>query len=315
MGPTASGKSDLAVKIALRLGSRLRVTTAGQAERAEKKYGIKGAEIISADSRQVYRGLNIGSGKITKKEMRGVPHYLLDVASPKRTFTAAQYQKLGRAAIKKILSKGKTPVIAGGTGFYIDSLVYGYDLPKIKPNPALRRKLERKTEQELFIELKKLDPVRAEGIDRHNKRRLTRALEIIHATKKPVPGLLLRQARDRRSPYDLLKIGIKLPPEKLRERINKRLAERLDAGLVKEAERLHRNGVSWKKLDDLGLEYRYVSRYLRGLISREEMFETLKKESWKYAKRQMTWWRRDQEIRWVKNPAEALRLIKNDNSR
>ena len=144
VGPTASGKSELAVKLA-------------------KKFN---GEIISADSRQVYKRLNIGSGKITKKEMSGIPHHLLDVASPKRTFTAAEYQKLGKEKIRKILSGGKLPIICGGTGFYIDSLLYDYKLPPVKPNQKLRRELEKQSAEKLFSKLLSLDPERAATIDK-----------------------------------------------------------------------------------------------------------------------------------------------------
>ena len=155
LGPTSSGKSDLAVALALRLSS-------GQ---AQKKFGIRGAEIISADSRQVYQGMNLGSGKITKKEMRGVPHYLLDVASPKRRFTAAQYKKLAQATIKKIHRQNKLPIICGGTGFYIQALTDNLALPKVKPNLKLRAQLEKLSTPKLYQQLKKLDPRRAKNID------------------------------------------------------------------------------------------------------------------------------------------------------
>src|SRR5258708_296896 len=167
VGPTASGKSTLAVNLAREFNG----------------------EVISADSRQVYKGIDIGTGKITKREMRGVLHYLLDVASQESTFTVAQFQKLGMQAIKKILAKGKLPIICGGAGFYIDSLLYDYALPSIPPNAALRKKLEKRSAAKLFRELKKPDPVRAKNIDRFNKRRLVRALEIVYATGGPVPEL------------------------------------------------------------------------------------------------------------------------------
>ncbi len=286
VGPTASGKSDLAVRLA-------------------KKYG---GEIISADSRQVYKGLDIGSGKITKKEMRGVRHYLLDVASPKRVYTAAHFKRDAERAIRDIRKHGKLPIVVGGTGLCIDALIYGLALPEVKPNPELRRKLERKSAGELFRELRQKDPNRAANIDRFNKRRLIRALEIVAATGK-VPKLT-----DRKTKYNILKIGIAWPPEELRRRIHARLISRLKQGLVREVERLHRNGVSWKRLDDLGLEYRYISRYLRELpraSSRaqarnllQEMLRQLETAIWHYARRQMTWWRKDKDIRWLKNPAK-----------
>jgi tRNA dimethylallyltransferase len=283
LGPTASGKSDLAVKIARKIDG----------------------EIISADSRQVYRGLNIGSGKITKKEMRGVPHYLLDVASPKKTFTVTQYQKLAKKAIQKILKNRKIPIICGGTGLYIDALIYNYQFPQVPPQPKLRKQLEKKSTEKLFEQLKKLDPRRAINIDKNNRRRLIRALEIIIITKKPVPNLAI--LKDSKIVYhQILKIGIKKSPEELKLLIKKRLIKRLNR-IIKEVKNL-RHELSWQRLDDLGLEYRYVSRYLRGLINKKEMVESLEKEIYRYAKRQMTWFKKDEKIHWIDNDGEALKL-------
>jgi len=309
LGPTASGKSELAVKLALRLSS-------GQ---AKKLYGINGAEIVSADSRQVYKGLNIGSGKITpdtknslnfstgqvKKKYifthKGIPHHCIDVASPKRIFTVAQYQKLAKRALEKILAKNKLPIICGGTGFYIDALIYNYHLPEVPPQPNLRKQLEKKSAEELFKQLKKLDPRRAKNIDRCNKRRLIRALEIILTTGKIVPpkNYLILRSHDKIVNYEILKIAIKKSPEQLKKSISQRLKERLKQGMVKEVEKLHGQGLSWQRLDNLGLEYRYVSRYLRGFINKKEMVDSILKESWHYAKRQMTWFKNDKEIIWI----------------
>lgn len=304
LGPTSSGKSDLAIQITLQLSS-------GQ---AQKQFGINGAEIISADSRQVYKELNIGSGKITKKEMKSVPHHLLDVASAKKTFTVSQYQKLAQKTIEKILSKGKIPIICGGTGFYIDSLIYNYKLPKVPPQIKLRKQLEKETEQELFKQLKKLDSRRAKSIDKYNKRRLIRALEIVLTTKKPVPH------RKSATAFETLMIGIEKSPDELKKLIRKRLEKRLKPrtginsmrgkqGLIEEVERLHGQGLSWKRLDDLGLEYRYVSRYLRGLITKKEMVDSILKQSWQYAKRQMTWFKKYKNARWIKNQKQAEKLV------
>ncbi len=290
VGPTASGKSDLAVEIALRLSSG----------RAKKNIG---AEIISADSRQVYRGMDIGTGKITKKEMRGVPHYLLDVASPKKEFNVAHFKKLAQKKIKEIISRGKIPVIVGGTGFWIDALVYDLNLPEVKPDKKLRAKLEVQSVEELFIKLKKLDPRRAKAIDSKNKRRLVRALEIILLTKKAIPQITSRLK------YDALFIGIKISKDILYKRIYKRLIARLEKGMVQEIKKLHKSGVSWKRLDDFGLEYRYVSRYIRGQLNREQMIDETFRAIKKYAKRQMTWFKRNKEINWVDNPKEALVLF------
>ena len=271
LGPTASGKSDLGVLLA-------------------KKFN---GEVISADSRQGYKGLDIGTGKITAREMRGVPHHLLDVATPSTVFSATRYQKLGKAAISKILKKGKMPIIVGGTGLYIDSLIYNYPLPSVKPNPKLRKELEKISTEELFNRLKKLDPQRALNIDRKNPRRLIRALEIF--SEQPIPSYdsVLRKE----SPYEVWKIGIRKDSGALKALIHKRLEKRIRQGLVKEVEKLLKNKlVTHKRLEELGLEYRYVSRYLRGEINKKEMMDQLELEINKYAKRQMTLFKRDKEI-------------------
>jgi tRNA dimethylallyltransferase len=282
VGPTASGKSDLAVRL------------------ARKFQG----EVVSADSRQVYRGLNIGTGKITKKERRHVPHHLLDVASPSRTFTAAQYQKLADRSIRDISKRGRIPIICGGTGFYIDSLLYGFQLPPVKPDVALRAKLENMPNEDLLKELASLDPARAGTIDPKNRRRLIRALEIVMLTNKPVPELK-KEPR-----YHALKIGIAVSKEDLQKRIHARLVTRLKQGMIAETKRLHRKGLSFKRLHDLGLEYREISRFLRGEIGQEEMEREIEKESYHYAKRQMTWFKRDKGIHWISSALEAEQLVR-----
>ncbi|MBI5306244.1 tRNA (adenosine(37)-N6)-dimethylallyltransferase MiaA [Candidatus Wolfebacteria bacterium] len=300
LGPTASGKSELAVKLALQLSSW----------QAKKLYEINGAEIISADSRQVYKGLNIGSGKITKKEMKNVPHHLLDVASPKKTFTVSQYQKLAKKALKKIIKKNKLPVICGGTGLYIDALIYGKEFPEVPPQLKLRKKLEKKSTEKLFKQLQKLDLRRAQNIDKHNRRRLIRALEIIITTKKPVPNIATIDSSNISFAH-ILKIGIKKSPEKLKKLIAKRLKKRLKQGLIKEVKNLHyKQNLSWQRLDNFGLEYRYISRYLAGLISKTEMIQTLENEIYRYAKRQMTWFKKDKNIIWINSLQKAFSIIR-----
>ena len=282
LGPTASGKSELAVKIA-------------------KKFG---GEVISADSRQVYKGMDIGTGKVTKKEMAKIPHHLLDVVSPKKQFTAAQYKKLAQKAIKKIHSRGKIPIICGGAGFYIQTITDNMAIPEVKPDAKLRAKLEKKSSKELFNRLKKLDSRRAKNIDKNNRRRLIRALEIVIKSGKKIP-ILKSEPK-----YEALIIGIKRNAKGLKELIKTRLFKRLKQGMVKEIINLKKSGLSWKRLEDFGLEYRYVAYYLQNKLSYNEMVEKLQKETEHYAKRQMTWFARDKRIHWTKKYKEAEKLVK-----
>ena len=302
VGPTASGKSEWGVRLAKKING----------------------EIISADSRQVYRGLNIGSGKITKKEMRGIPHYCLDIASPRRVFTADNFKKFGERALKNILKREKTPIVLGGTGFYIDVLLNRVSTANVPPNQKLRKHLEKKSLAELFRILQKLDWERAKTIDRHNPRRLVRAIEILYS-RKDIPLENLCAARLARAKQffsrkicvvnkgnifsrQALWIGIKRSPEDLKKRIHQRLTRRLP-GIIREVKKLHANGLSWKRLFDLGLEYRYGSLYLQKVLAREEMKKKLETEIWHYARRQMTWWRRNKEINWVSNINEAQQFL------
>lgn len=282
LGPTAVGKSTLAVKLA-------------------KKFN---GEIVSADSRQVYKGMNIGTGKITKKEMKNVTHHLLDVVSPKKRFSVAQYQKLAFLAIDKILKKGKLPFLVGGSPFYIYSIVEGWQFPKVKPDWKLRKKLEEKSTKELLAILKKLDPKRAKTIDPKNKRRLIRAIEIAKKLKK-VPKL-------KKIPrYDALLIGIKKEKDELKKLIKRRLLKRLRIGMIKEIKRLKENGLSWKRLEEFGLEYKWGALFLQKKISFSEMVKNLQKDIFNFAKRQMMWFKRDKRIHWVQNQKQAEKLIKN----
>ena len=276
LGPTASGKSDLAVKIALK----------------------RNGEIVSADSRQVYKGLDIGSGKITKKEMRGIPHHLLNVVSPNKVFTASDYSVLARNATQDILSRKKLPIICGGTGFYIDALLYGDSFASVPPNPVIRKKLEKLPTEELAKRLSELDPDRFSSIDVKNRVRLIRSLEIVLSTGKPVPKIRKRPL------YDAEKIGILWPIKELDKRIEIRLDKRLESGMIDEVFNLKfppkGKGLSWKRLYELGLEYRYISLYLKGELSYKEMRELLLTAIRQYAKRQMTWFKRDKEIKWIR---------------
>ncbi len=269
VGPTASGKSDLAIKLARKLNG----------------------EVISADSRQVYRGMDIGTGKVTKKEQRIVRHHLLDVFSPKKIFTVSDFKKLADKSIQDILKRKKVPIIVGGTGQYIDTVIYNLTLPEVPPNYKLRAKLEKQSTEQLFTQLKKLDPQRAKNIDSKNPRRLIRAIEIISATGKPVEPLKSD------SPYEAIWLG--LNPKNLKERIHKRLNQRLRQGMIKEVKKLHTKGVSWQRLYDLGLEYRWISQYLQNKITKKEMVTELEQAINQYAKRQMTWFKRNPKIDWI----------------
>jgi tRNA dimethylallyltransferase len=272
-------------------------------------------EIISADSRQVYRGLNIGSGKITKKEMMGIPHHLLDVANPKRKFSVAQFQKLALQKIQHIQQRGRIPFLVGGTGFYIQAIVDGIVLPEVKPNWKLRKKLQKKSADELFLMLKEMDPGRAKTIDAKNPHRLIRAIEIATAIKKPIKKLQTKNH------FNTLQLGIKKSPEALKKLINKRLLKRVK-GIIAEVKKLHQSGLSWKRLEELGLEYRYIAQYLQGKLTYPEMVNILQKEIERFSKRQMTWFKRypeknssnsngaSKQIHWIKNQKEAEKLVK-----
>lgn len=290
VGPTASGKSDLGSYLA-------------------KKYN---GEIVSADSRQVYKWMDIGTGKVTEEEMDGIPHCLLDVAHPSRQFTVTQFKKKAKNVLKKIYKKEKLPFLVGGTGFYIEAVINDVNFPEVPPNKELRKKLEKLSVEELYKQLQKKDPRRSKTIQKENKRRLIRALEIIDTTGKWIP------VANKRSPYDLLMIGLKVPREELDKRIKKRLDARLEEGMIEEVKELReKHNVSWKRLENFGLEYRWIARYLQGKVSREEMEEKLFVDIRKYARRQMTWFKRDNRIHWIelknKNQPqkEAEQLVQN----
>ncbi len=290
VGPNASGKSEFAVRLAKKLNG----------------------EIISADSRQIYKGLDIGSGKITKKEMRGVRHHCLGVANPKKTFTALDFKKCAERAIFNILKRGKAPIIVGGTGFYIDAALGRVKLGGVPPNLALRKKLANYSTIKLFNYLTKLDPKRAKTIEQKNPRRLIRAIEISEkrrllknrrgvnftgfAFRNPEPS-----EESKINTTAITWLGIKRPPEELKKRIRARFLKRF-SGIIREVKKLKRGGLSWQRLFDLGLEYRYVSLYIHGKISKNEMIQKILTESWHYAKRQMTWFKRNKKIRWISNP-------------
>ena len=285
IGPTASGKTRLSIDLA-------------------KKFN---GEIISADSRQVYKGLNIGTEKATKKEMRGVPHYLIDVCEPSDTFTVRDFKNQAEDVISEITSHSKLPIVVGGTGFYIDALLYGTDFPEVLPNDSLRKELEQKSKVELFSILEEKDPERAKTIDSHNKRRIIRALEIIEKLGS-VPEIAVRE-----DVYDTLMIGIKTSDHKLKEKIEERVGEALKKGLIDEIKLLRNNRISDERINEFGLEYRVGLEFLNNEISDTDMKEKIIGELWKYVKRQRTWFKKNKDILWfeVENIEEIEKEVSN----
>ena len=276
VGQTATGKTALAIKLAKKING----------------------EIVSADSRQVYKGLNLLSGQPTKKEMGGIPHHLLGTENPQRIFSVALYQKKAYKIIDDIIARGKVPILVGGTGLYIDAIVKGTVLPDVPPNPKLRQKLQNKSNSELFSILQKLDPRRAEEIDHNNPVRLLRAIEIAQAL-----GNVPKQKYEPR--YTVLSIGITVPEKTLSAKIKKRISERLEKGMLREGARLHKNGLSYKRLETLGLECRFTSLFLQKKITRSEFEKELFTATLQYAKRQKTWFKKGTTT-WIPPKASVL---------
>lgn len=299
MGPTSSGKSGIAIELA-------------------KKFN---GEIISADSRQVYKGMDIGTGKVLKDLSaiskhnegffsEGIKHHLIDVAQPNEDFNISHFKTLAEKAIGEILECGKMPIICGGTNFWIDAVVKNTNLPEVAPNEQLRKILQEKSADELFLKLEKLDPERAENIDAKNKVRLIRAIEICKELGKvPSHETLSKEHGAENSKYEFLQIGIATERESLNKKIKQRLKERFDQGMIEEVEKLNKNRVSWERMENFGLEYRWLSRFLQGKIPEEEMKEKLYFDSIHYAKRQMTWLKRNKEIIWIKDYPEAEKAV------
>ena len=280
-GPTATGKSALAVEIAK----------------------LVHGEIISADSRQVYKGLDIGSAKITQAEMEGIPHHLIDVTDPNTVFTVADFQKLTQEKIADIHTRGKIPILCGGTGMYIDAVIYNTTFPEVTANPKLRKELEKHSAEELFEQLQNLDPDRAAEIDSHNPVRLIRAIEIATALGS-VPKM-----KQMDSLYETLFIGLELPKETLQERIIARIKNRIPA-LFDEIKKLNNSGISYERLYSFGLEYRYGSQYIQDKITLNEFSELLSTKTWQFAKRQMTWFKRNSEINWFNPINDQQKILK-----
>lgn len=286
LGPTASGKTSLSLKLA-------------------KKF--KG-EIVNADSRQIYREMNIGTGKVVDK--KGVRHYLLDVVNPDQEFTLADYKKKTVAAIRDILKRGKVPFLVGGTGLYIQSVVDNLEIPAVPPNKKLRAQFEREIKKpgalaKWYKKLLKLDPGAARVVDAKNPRRIIRALEVCLATGQPFSKL-----REKGEPlFDVLQIGIDLPRKKLYENIDGRVEQMINDGLVSETKKLLKK-YSPNLPSMSGIGYKEIGEYLCGDYGLAEAIQKIKYRTHAYARRQMTWFRRDKRIKWIKNYKEAENKIK-----
>lgn len=272
VGPTASGKTSLSITLA-------------------KKFS---GEVISADSRQVYKNLDIGTEKITKEETQGVPHHLIDVCEINTVYTAVDFKQDGEAAIAEIINNKNLPILAGGTFFYIDTLLGKVTTPEAPPNPKLRAELEKKDTAVLYESLLKLDPRRAEDIDPHNKRRIVRALEVVAAL-----GTVPELPEATELPYDICMIGIEVDKKELRTRIRRRAEEALTRGLIEETQQLLESGVTKARLSEIGLEYRVVMEYLDNDIDEAGLIQKIEEKNWQYAKRQIMWLKRDDSIQWI----------------
>lgn len=289
VGPTAGGKSDLAILLA-------------------RKYN---GEIISADSRQVYHGMDIGTGKVTKHEQRLAKHWLLDIANPKRNYNVTHFVRDAKKAIADIKKRGKLPIVCGGTGFWIQTLIEDNVFPAVKPDMKLRKKLGKLPTEKLFAILKKKDPARAKTIDAQNKVRLIRAIEIVKTLGKVPKTVNNRQLTVNEKNYII--IALNPNKETLRKNIEVRLEKRLKKGMLTEVKRLHADGISWKRLERFGLEYRWCAEYLQKKVSRQDLEALLPNDIWHYAKRQLTWLRRFEKmgasIHWITDPKEAFKII------
>lgn len=307
LGPTASGKSETALKLAKKLNG----------------------EIVSADSRQIYRGMNVGTAKMTrdKKSIRlsgglaalasklaeearnkklrpviinGIPHYLIDIINPDEDFSVAEYKKFAIEIIRDIQRRGKIPILVGGTGLYISAVVDNIEIPKVKPNPALRKKLEKMPLGKLLEKLEKLDPKTIKIIDKKNKRRVIRALEVTISTGKPFSG----QRKKGKPLFDILEIGIEAPRKTLYKKIDQRVNKMIRQGLIEETRKLAKK-YSWKLPSMSGIGYKQIGMYLCGEITLKKAKELIKFATHAYVRRQMTWFRKDKGIKWVKPDSES----------
>lgn len=278
-GPTASGKTGLSVKLAQAMNG----------------------EIVSCDSMQIYKDMTIGTAKVTKEEMQGIPHYLIDFVSPDERYSVADFQNDSEKAIREIIAKGKTPIVVGGTGLYVDTLVYHIQYPEIETDLEYRKQLEEMIQEQglevAYQKAKEIDPQAIEKISSNDQKRIMRILEIYHQTGKTKTQLEV-ESRSEEPPYEYLVYAIDMDREKLYDRINQRVDIMINQGLIKEVQELLEKYKSFPTAMQ-GLGYKEVVAYLNGNMTKEEMVETLKQETRRYAKRQLTWFRKNKEIKWI----------------
>lgn len=282
-GPTAVGKTALSVRLAKAIGG----------------------EIISADSMQVYRHMDIGSAKIKKEEMEGVPHYLIDVLDPEEEFNVTVFQKMAKEAVEEIYSHGHIPIVAGGTGFYIQALLYDIDFTENGEDTSIRMELE-KLGQERGAEylhnlLRDIDPDSAEEIHENNLKRVIRAIEYYRQTGERISEHNKRE-REKNSPYNFLYYVVNTDRARLYERIDRRVDLMLEQGLVEEVMHLKDMGLTRDMVSMQGLGYKEILDYLQGICTLEEAIYVLKRDTRHFAKRQITWFKRERDVRWLNLP-------------
>jgi len=279
-GPTASGKTRLSIELAKRIGG----------------------EIISADSMQIYKFMDIGTAKPTKDEMDGIKHYMIDEVYPDEEFSVAKFKKLALKYIEEIISKGKIPIIVGGTGLYINSLIYNIDFSEVETDWNLRKKLKKEADEKgnayLHDKLKAIDPEAAEKIHENDVKRIIRAIEVYELTGKTI-SYLQKISRLKPPEYNYIKFGLTMDRAKLYDRINKRVDIMMENGLVNEVEKLVELGYDKNAIAMQGLGYKEILAYIRGECSMDEAVEILKRETRRYAKRQITWFKRIEDVNWI----------------
>lgn len=270
-----------------------------------------GGEIVCADSRTVYRGMDIGTAKPTAQMRARVPHHMLDVADPREVFTVRDFQRMARSVIQAIHSRGRVPVLVGGTGLYVRAVVDGLDFPEVPPDWALRRLWEAEERDEpriLYQRLRQLDPSAASEIEPSNIRRIVRALEVVYHTGRPVS-----QQRSHSPGLNAVLVGLVMDRAALYERIDRRIIEQIEAGLIEEVRALLETGLDRELPAMHGLGYKEIAAYLLGDVDLDEAIRTVQRNTRRYAKRQLTWFRADPRIRWISidglDPAEVAERV------